>query len=159
MSITRPSQLGPQHIQMRCLSLKQPYLHFIFDLPPEHRKDIENRTRSVTSEPGPILFAASATTKRDYFDLACEGALKRGVPEALLPKYEQIEKGVLYGCVRITQVLPSTSMMDHLWKWKFPGHTGYVLKDAVRLAPRQLSGQQTLFYVDLDPKETRTLKA
>lgn len=146
-------------LQMRCLSLKQPYPFFIFDLPPEHRKDIENRSRQVTTEPGPILFASSATLTRDYFDEACDGALKRGVPEALLPRFEELETGVLYGCVRIEQILPKASMMDRIWKWKFIGYAGYVLSGAVRLPSRKLSGHQTIFYVDLTGADQQVLRA
>jgi hypothetical protein len=156
MSVTR---VKDGKLQMRCLSLKQPYLHFIFDLPRPHRKDVENRTRSVTSEMGPSLFCASKSLERGYFNEACEGALRRGVPEALLPKFDTIETGVLYGCVRLWHLLPSVSLLDQSWKWKFPGHVGYVLKDALRLPPRPLRGAQTIFYVELTDEEQALLRA
>lgn len=153
--ITR--QVGDS-LQLRCVSLKQPYAHFIFDLPPEHRKDVENRSRSITSEMGPILIAASQKTTLKYFEEACEAALRRGVPESLLPKYQDLELGILYGAVRLTRVLPSVSLEDQLWKWKLPGHVGYVLEGAVRLPPRRLLGAQTIYYVDLSPQEQKLLR-
>ncbi len=156
MSITR---VKDGKLQMRCLSLKQPYLHLIFDLPPEYRKDVENRTRSVTGEMGPILFAASQSLQRDYFDEACEGALRRGVPEALLPKFEAVEKGVLYGAVRFEAMLPPLSLPDRAHKWKFPGYVGYVLKDQLRLSPRKLSGSQGIFWVELTDWEQEVLRS
>jgi len=148
-------------LQMRCLVLKQPYLHLIFDLPVEYRKNIENRIRPVTSEMGPMLMSASATLHRDYFDEACEGALKRGVPEHLLPKFEQVEKSVLYGCIDFQRKLPTTSLEDMMWKWKFPGHTGYVLgtASAVRLPSRPIKGSQGVFYVTLTDEEQALLSA
>ncbi len=152
-------------LQMRCLSLKQPYLHLMFDLPSKYRKKIENRSRSITSEMGPILMAASAKmgpraeSSRAYFEIACEQALKRGVPEALLPQYEELELGVLYGCLRFVTTLPSTSLMDLTHAWKFPGHVGYVCSHALRLPPRPLSGAQTIFYVTITDEEQALLKA
>lgn len=148
-------------LQMRCLVLKQPYLHLIFDLPLKHRKDIENRIRPVTSEMGPMLMSASGKLSRDYFDEACAGALRRGVPAALLPKFEQMEKGVLYGCVAFERRLPTTSLEDLIWKWKFPAHTGYVLgaAKALRLPSRPVRGSQGIFYVDLTDDEQQLLRA
>jgi hypothetical protein len=148
-------------LQMRCLVLKQPYLHLIFDLPVKHRKNIENRTRPVTSEMGPMLMSASKSMGRDYFEEACDGAIRRGVPEALLPKFSEMERGVLYGCVRFHRRLPTTSLEDSLWKWKFPAHTGYVLgaADAIRLPPRPVSGALGIFYVELTEEERELLRA
>jgi len=151
-------------LQMRCLSLKQPYLYFMFDLPAEHRKPIENRARSVTSEMGPLLMAASVKlgtsdkASRAYFDTACDQALKRGVPETLLPKYDDLELGVLYGCLWLQEMLPSTSLLDLLHPWKFPGHVGYVCRSPVRLPPRPVSGMQTIFYVTLTAEEQNLLR-
>lgn len=146
-------------LQMRCLSLKQPYLHLIFDLPDGQKKDIENRSRSVTSDMGPLLMAASAGVKRVYYEEACEGALKRGVPEALLPKLDDLQCGVLYGCVRLVRQLPKLSLEDKLFKWKFPGSVGYVLQNQIRLPPRPISGKQTMYYVDLTDEEQGLLRA
>jgi hypothetical protein len=145
-------------LQMRCLSLKQPYLYFMFDLPAEHRKPIENRSRPITSELGPILMAASAKTDRVYFETACEQAIRRGVPEHLLPKLGDLELGVLYGALRFHAVLPKTSLLDQVHPWKFPGHVGYACTDAVRLPPRPLKGSQTIYYVTLTEDEESLLR-
>jgi hypothetical protein len=140
-------------LQMRCLSLKQPYLHFMFDLPAEYRKTIENRTRSVTKEMGPLLMAASAKTDRAYFETACEHAQRRGVPGSLLPRYEDLELGVLYGALRFVTMLPTTSLLDVHYPWKFPEHVGYVCRDAVRLPARPVSGMQGIHFVTLTAEE------
>lgn len=146
-------------LQMRCLVLKQPYLHLIFDLPLEHRKNIENRTRPVMSELGPLLMSASKSMSRDYFEEACDSAHRRGVPEALLPKFSDMELGVLYGGVRILRRLPTVSLEDSLWKWKFPAHIGYVLDvaTALRLPPRPVRGSQGIFYLELTDEEKALL--
>lgn len=150
-------------LQMRCVTLRQPYLHLIFDLPVEHRKTIENRTRSITSEMGPILMSASAhkTTDRLYFQEALEGAARRGVPSELLPRPVDLEQGVLYGCVRLRRMLARTSLEDGLFKWKFPGHVGYLLDTAtaLRLPTRKISGSQGVFYVTLTDEEQDILSA
>lgn len=146
-------------LQMRCLSLKQPYLWFMFDLPPQYRKSIENRTRSITSEMGPILMAASAKTERVYFETACEQAIRRSVPEALLPSYDDLELGVLYGALRFRAMLPKVSLLDQVHPWKFPGHVGYACDGAMRLPPRPVSGEQGIFYVTLTDGEAALLRS
>ena len=151
-------------LHMRCISLRQPYLHFIFDLPPENRKDVENRTRPITSEMGPFLMAASAPNRsrsdeQRYFDEACAGALARGVPESLLPRLGDLEHGVLYGCVMFVRKLPSTGLEDSVWKWKFQGHTGYVLSGATRLPSRPVKGQQGIYQVPLTDDDRGILRS
>ena len=147
---------------MRCLTLKQPYAYFMCDLPPEYRKDVENRVRTITSEMGPLLIHTSATkdspADRLYFDTACEQAERRGVPRELLPRYEDLDRGVLYGCLRFTGILPKASLMDPMHRWKFPGQVGYTCADALRLPPRPLRGQQTFFYVALTVEEEALLR-
>lgn len=149
-------------LHMRCLTLKQPYAYFMCDLPPECRKDVENRVRTVTSEMGPLLIHTSATkdspADRLYFDTACEQAERRGVPRELLPRYEDLERGVLYGCLRLTGILPKASLMDGVHRWKFPGQVGYMCSGAMRLPARPLRGQQTIFYVPLAEHEEALLR-
>lgn len=157
MSVTR---VGPDgRLQMRCISLKQPYPYFMFDLPPEHRKPIENRKRSITSELGPMLIATSASVDDVYFESALEAARRRGVPESLLPTQEQLEFGVIYGVLRFDQILPKVSLMDALHPWKFPGSVGYVCAAALRLPPRPIKGAQTIYYVPLTDEDQRLLRA
>lgn len=81
--------------------------------------------------------------------------------EHLLPKFEQVEKSVLYGCIDFQRKLPTTSLEDVMWKWKFPGHTGYVLgsASAVRLPSRPIKGSQGVFYVTLTDEESARLSA
>lgn len=149
-------------LQMRCLSLKQPYAYFMFDLPPEVRKDVENRSRSVTSEMGPMLVQTSALkdtlAERAYFEAACSQAVSRGVPDGLIPRFEEVARGVLYGCLRFASALPQVSLMDHLHRWKFEGQVGYVCTGAVRLPPRPLKGAQTVYYVSLTAEEQVLLR-
>lgn len=154
--ITRP---GPDGVlAMRCISLKQPYPYLMFDLPPEHRKPVENRTRVITQEMGPMLVASSAKLDLDYYAAALDHARARGVPEALLPRPADLPLGVLYGVLRFDQMLPPESLLDALHPWKFPGHVGYVCGAALRLQPRAIKGAQTIYYVPLTVAEQQLLR-
>lgn len=149
-------------LQIRCLTLKQPYAYFMFDLPLQVRKPIENRSRSITSEMGPMLIQTSALkdtpAEHQYFDTACEQALRRGIPQNLLPRFDDVERGVLYGCLNFASMLPKVSLIDGFNSWKFPGHIGYVCTGAVRLPSRPLKGWQTVFYVTLTDEEQELLR-
>lgn len=145
-------------LQLRRLTLKQPYAYFMFDLPLEYRKDVENRSRSITSEMGPMLISTSARIESVYYDEACEAALKRGVPSSLLPAMAALELGVIYGALRLKHALPRTEVFGPSHRWKFPGQVGYLTEDATRLPPRPHRGTQTLQLVTLTDEELALLR-
>ena len=140
-------------VRMRALSLHDPYPELILDLPDEHRKDIENRERSVMSTLGPLLIHVSARATAERHAAALTVARKAGVPEALLPSSDNRQLGGILGCVLISQILPRASLLDHSFRWKFPNHVGYVLAKRVKLPFRAVSAGQGVFHVDLTQQE------
>lgn len=149
---------GDVGVRMRALSLHDPYPQLILDLPDEHRKDIENRQRSVLSELGPLLIHVSARATDERHDAALAVARKAGVPEKLLPSRENRQLGGIVGCVLVSQVLPKLSLFDWQYRWKFPQYVGYVLAKRVKLPFRAVSGGQGVFHVDLTAEEQQLIQ-
>lgn len=145
-------------VRMRALSLHDPYPQLILDLPDEHRKDIENRQRSVLSELGPLLIHVSARATHGRHAAALTVARKAGVPEELLPTQEDRVLGGIVGCVMVSQVLPKCSLFDRQYRWKFTEHVGYVLSKRVKLPFRAISGGQSVFHVDLTAEEQQLIQ-
>lgn len=143
---------------MRALSLHDPYPQLILDLPDVHRKDIENRQRSVLSTLGPLLIHVAARATHERHAAALTVARKAGVPEALLPSSEDRVLGGIVGCVLVSMVLPQSSLLDAQYRWKFPNHVGYVLSKRVKLPFRAVSGGQGVFHVDLTAEEERLIR-
>lgn len=144
--------------RMRALSLHDPYPQLILDLPDVHRKDIENRQRSVLSTLGPLLIHVSARATHERHAAALTVARKAGVPDALLPSPDDRVLGGIVGCVLVSTVLPQSSLLDAQYRWKFPSHVGYVLSKRVKLPFRAVSGGQGVFHVDLTAEEERLIR-
>lgn len=152
------AECGNSGVRVRALSLHNPYPYLILDLPDEHWKNIENRVRSVMSEPGPLLIHAALKQSNTVHEAALTIARKVGVPEKLMPNFEQPAMS-LVGAVYVSEILPKDSLLDRLHRWKFPGHVGYVLSARTKLPPREVRGGQGLFHVDLTPEEVACCRA
>jgi len=128
-------------------------VHRRIDLPDIHRKDIENRQRTVLSTTGPLLIHVSARATSERHAAALTVARKAGVPEELLPTEQGRLLGGIVGCVFISQVLPKSSLFDQQYRWKFDNHIGYVLSKRTKIPFRPVSGGQGVFHVDLTRDE------
>lgn len=144
--------------RMRALSLTTPYPYLILDLPREHWKTVENRTRCVTSYTGPLLIHASQKCTLEQHEAALDVARKAGVPPELLPEYGSQDRGGIVGCVFVESILPKSSLFDGQHRWKFPNHFGYVLSKRVKLPFRMMRAGQGIFHVDLTQEEERLIR-
>lgn len=143
---------------MRALALTQPYPYLILDLPQEHWKNIENRTRLISKRTGPLLIHAAQKCTLEQHDGALAVARKAGVPEELLPEYGSQDRMGILGCVLVYAVLPPRSLFDGMHRWKFTDHYGYVLTRRVKLPLRQMPAGQGIFHVDLTAREEQLIR-
>lgn len=99
-----PPRVRPSELPKMALSLKQPWAHFMLDLPSEFRKCIENREWN-TSFRGPLwVHASKGMTKLEFYE-ACEFALGAGVPRELLPSFDGLKRGGIVGRWTIVDVM------------------------------------------------------
>lgn len=147
---------------MRCLSLQEPWLYLMTRLPERYRKNVENRTRNLTNQLGATLVHASKKMPRSYYDNVRDMVLKRSlVPEELFPSFEELlpEIGGIKGAFEITHHLLPNDIMGASYRWKFPGHHGYVTRNAQTLPFRPYAGALGFFRVELTAEEELRLRA
>jgi hypothetical protein len=139
-------------MRMRALCLREPWLYLMLDLPPEFRKDVENRGRKLTKTLGPIL-AKSSTVNRgskkfDYEDSDANyyAQVRKQVlgwgwfPEELFPKFDQLQFGGIRGALNFSELLRPGYGADH--RWKFPECFGYVVDKAVKFPFPPVEGRR-----------------
>jgi hypothetical protein len=146
---------------VRAINIRQPWCSFITSLPPEHRKDVENRSfrlRDVRGAPwtGLLALVASATLGAEEHAEACDFAYACGVPEYLLPERGALELGGLVGVARLTGYLEPGERGS---PWHVDGAVGWKLEGAIALPFRRVRGRQGPFRLELTPGETDALRA
>lgn len=138
------------------LSLRQPWAHFMLELPEPWRKRIENRTWGPTKFRGPFWFHASVgMTKVEYFDAIAFATGIVGVPREVLPEFDAVKRGGIVGRgsivghirpgggpVHIDPLERSLDIFEGIdpsiqrverglnRKWHMDGQFGYVVADA-----------------------------
>lgn len=108
-------------IVMLALSVRGPWWWFMFYLPQEQRKDVENRSWWAPREligHDIQIHAAKGMTKRE-FDEGCAFALKCGATK--LPQFDALHRGGIVGVVRLVRCVRSSPS-----PW-FVGKFGFVL--------------------------------
>lgn len=154
-------------MRMRAVCLREPWLYLMLDLPPELRKDVENRGKKLTKTLGPILVKSSARKgvkhgvdlDVQYFEEARKKVLSWGwFPEELFPKFEQLQFGGLRGALNFAELLPPYFGRDK--RWKFLEEYGYVVDRYVRFPFRPLKGGgQGIFYTETTNEESELLSS
>lgn len=117
--------------EWRALSLRPPWWWLMIHLPPEHRKDIENRPPGFSHKSfrGEFLIHSSDMSRAEY-DGARETARLLGVPTSLLetmPSFEDMPRRGIVGRARIVDLIPPG---DSGRRWHFPESFGFVVTDA-----------------------------
>ena len=154
-------------MKMRAVCLREPWLYLMLDLPPELRKDVENRGRKLTKTLGPILVKSSARKPmknghdRDllyYFGVYAHVESWGWFPMDQFPRFDQLQFGGIRGALNFSQLLPPGFGAD--LRWKFPESFGYVVDRYVRFPFRPLKGGgQGIFYTEPTDSERALLAA
>lgn len=152
---------------MRAVCLREPWLYLMLDLPPELRKDVENRDRKLTNTLGPILVKSSARKgvkhgvdlDVQYYDEARATVAGWGwFPMELFPAFEQLQFGCMRGALNFAELFPPHFGRD--LRWKFPLSYGYRVDRFVRFDPRPMKGGgQGIFYTTPTEAEAAALRA
>lgn len=132
-------------IPVKALSIRQPWVWFIFEPPPKIRKPVENRTWPAPREligHWILLHAAKGGTHKEW-DEACAFAAKCGV--TMFPQFDTVERGGIVGSVRLTACVRK---FDSSW---FVGPFGHVFSDPYPMRFAPLVGQQGYFDAIYDP--------
>ena len=109
------------------LTIRQPWAHFIFDLPRDLRKDVENRSWPTKVRGRVWLHAAKGMTCEEY-DSARDFAIQEvGVPAIEIAHANELPKGVILGSARILDCITESSS-----GW-FVGEYGFMLMDPIKL--------------------------
>ncbi len=119
------------------ISLIQPWAWLMLELPPEHRKDVENRTWNTRFRGDVWVHASKGMTADDYagaLDTAAE--ILGYIPRA--PSFHDIKRGGIVGRFRIVEVVPPRDpravgdlrVLPPPRRWHFPDQFGFVVRDA-----------------------------
>lgn len=129
----------PSELPKMALSLRQPWAFFMLDLPPEHRKCIENREWGTTARGDIWVHASKGLTKIEFYE-ACEFALEAGVPRDLLPSFDGLKRGGIVGRWTITDLMlprglrrQGRDLVPHARKgdrWHMPEQFGIIVENA-----------------------------
>lgn len=144
---------------IRAINVRAPWTAFIFGLPPEIRKDIENRgwrLRAADGQPytGPLAIVASATCTRVEYDQACSWACRfTKTRRDMLPDRRDLELGGLVGVTHVKGYVEP----DHgsPYDWHMPDSWGWQLANSVALPFRRVRGRQGPFQLELTPDEVK----
>jgi hypothetical protein len=113
------------------LSLTQPWAWFMLELPPEHRKDVENRSWNTNVRGDVWVHASKRMTADDYagaLDTAAE--ILGHIPKA--PPFHEVKRGGIVGRFKIIGVERPrvSSSLGHRHRWHFADSFGFVVTDA-----------------------------
>jgi hypothetical protein len=112
------------------LTIRQPWVSFIFDLPADLRKDIENR-RWHTGVRGRIWIHAAKGMTRAEYDSARAFAIEHvGVPAIEIAPAGELMRGVIVGSVELVDCVDEA---EYSPDW-FAGPFGFVLARPRKLA-------------------------
>lgn len=121
--------------EWRALSLTGPWWWFMLHLPPEYRKEIENRSPGFSHKSfrGDFLFhAAKGMTVQEY-NSAMKLANSLGVPPSVLdtvPLFSDMPRGGIVGRGRVVDLVPPGESGR---RWHFADSFGFVVEDATPL--------------------------
>lgn len=161
-------------MKMRCVCLREPWLYLMLDIEdPELRKNVENRSRCITRQMGPILVKSSAPKPRGtntyqyedadlpYYKTVRDVVLGRGwLPASAFPEFEQLQFGGIRGALNFSKLLAPGSSVDSQYRWKFPEYFGYVVDKSLKLPFREMKGgAQGIFYPEITDAEAAALRA
>lgn len=117
------------------LSIRQPWVHFIFDLPRDLRKDVENRVWKTNVRGRIWIHAAKGMTCEEYDDARDFAIQEVGVPAIEIGYANELPKGAIVGSADLCNCVT-----EHESPW-FVGDYGFVLLDPWKLdKPIQCSG-------------------
>lgn len=110
------------------LSIRQPWVHFIFDLPRDLRKDVENRSWP-TKVRGRVWIHASKYMTTDDYDAGRDFAIQDvGVPAIEIAYADELPKGVIVGSVDLVDCVKASAS-----GW-FAGEYGFLLANPIKIA-------------------------
>jgi hypothetical protein len=134
------------HSRDLCLTVRQPWVHFTFDLPSEFWKCIENRETWAPTYRGRIwIHAAKAMTRGEYWDGVDFVFRRLSKARRHIGRPENLPRGVIVGSVDLVDVIgrggtclqgEAAERLDRHPKASSPWYTGdygFVLRNPVRL--------------------------
>ncbi len=138
---------------MKCLSIKQPWAWLIVtkQLPPDMRKDVENRTWA-TAYRGPLLIHAGKSFDWEFFYWVEEAKAATvgkmvvehfGVVFGDTPARSKPTKGEFGGIIGQTSLIDIVDNSPS--RWAAPGQKHWLLAASIELPFRPLKGQLGLF--------------
>lgn len=136
---------------MKALSIRGPWWWFILHLPPQQRKDVENRDWPYLVQfRGNVQIHASGGMTLKEFNEACQFAAQRGISK--FPEFETLKRGGIVGIVKIT---------DHVRRYAsrwYEGPTGLVLAEPYPLPFRPCKGALGFFDPEFDTSAEKCLQ-
>lgn len=141
---------------MKCLSVRQPWVHAIFNLGLGRNKPIENRERSDGKMPsicyhrGPLLVHASATCRVGDFAHAELSMLNAGLIDDDLPRRKNMPLGAIVGAVNVVgHIMPNGELCGRIGyavdkRWHKPGSYGLVFSKERVLLPQPVPWKGSL---------------
>ena len=143
----------------RALTIRQPWAHFIVNLPPRYRKPVENRSQNMGFFES-FWIHSSKEVSPDQYEDACETALSLGIPQRLIPAYDALDCGKIIGRVTCTALLAPGGIYHHGTKprtapdqatsdW-YTDHWGYILENPIAGPVVKCSGSQNFWRVPPD---------
>ena len=144
---------------MKCLSIRAPWLHAIVHLGKriENRRRVDGRVPSICLHRGPLLLHASQSCTADQYDAAVQWMEAHcGIRRSQIPPLNEHPRGVILalaegiGHIDASRGLPPTSPRDQLdARWLEAGCHGLVFAPKViALPPIPFKGALGLFDVD-----------
>lgn len=140
-------------IPTSCISVRQPFPYFMFELPREHRCGVLNREWGPSEFRGWVWIRAGRKPTKKEFYAGLEFAEGAFVPGELMPALEKLSFQGVVGRARIVDVYQPGRQRD---RWHDPRQFGYVLADAVSVPFVPSGGARTLF--ELEPAALEQLR-
>ncbi len=143
--------------KLRCLSVTQPWAHFICS----GAKDVENRSWNTTYR-GPLLIHAGKRMTVEDYECATRYLISIGIKANDIPSTDALERGGLVGAVELVDVLPPG---DSGYRWHMkPEETekpsfGFLLARPVVIPFRAVRGALGFFEVELTAEEEHLVRA
>ncbi len=136
----------------RALSLTWPWPHFMFCLPPELRKTIENRKLGFSHKSfrGESWVHVTPCKSHRHFEWACAFARAHHVPEALMPQEESKFVGHIIGRWTVVDRLPAPLASELPDRWRMEGQFGFVVENPRLVAPVPCRGSLGFWRVPSD---------
>lgn len=136
----------------RALSLTWPWPHFMFSLPEELLKRIENRKPGFSHKSfrGDCWVHLTPCKTNAEFDWACGFARDHGVPEELMPTRRSEYEGHIIGRWSIVDLLAPPTASELPDRWRMYGQIGFVTENARLVKPARCRGALGFWNVSAD---------